>query len=148
MNPTIAHSYVPTYEVILDYGDVLDKTTQPPENREISVHYTVLDEVWNRNEIIVDDAFAYTVVTNIMLSDDIELRSVNECRHKMDWSNWKQAIQVELNSLAKHKVFGPIAHTPPHVKPVGYKWVFMKKCNENNEIVRYKARYVVLAERK
>ncbi|KAM2686025.1 hypothetical protein EV2_008966 [Malus domestica] len=45
LNPTIVHSSVPTYEVILDYGDDSDETWRPPENREISVHYTVLDEV-------------------------------------------------------------------------------------------------------
>ena len=28
------------------------------------------------------------------------------------------------------------------MRPVGYKWVFVRKCNEKNEIVRYKARFV------
>ncbi|KAM1716481.1 hypothetical protein EV2_024876 [Malus domestica] len=108
LNPTIADSSVPTHEVILDYGDASDETCWPPENRVISVHYTVLDEVWNRNEMIVDDAFSYSVATDIMLSDDIEPRSVDECRRRTDWSNWKQAIQVELDSLTKRKVFGPV----------------------------------------
>ncbi|KAM2662030.1 hypothetical protein EV1_008774 [Malus domestica] len=41
LNLTIAHSSVPTHEVILDYGDVLDETNRPLENHEISVHYAV-----------------------------------------------------------------------------------------------------------
>ncbi|KAM2185912.1 hypothetical protein PS2_030662 [Malus domestica] len=82
------------------------------------------------------------VAINIMLSDDIEPRSVDECRRRTDWSNWKQAIQVELDSLVKRKVFGHVVPTPPRVKPVGYKWVFVRKRNEKNEIVRYKARLV------
>ncbi|KAM2566755.1 hypothetical protein TB1_009215 [Malus domestica] len=45
LNSTITHSFVPTHEVILDYGDVLNETTRPLENREISVHYAILDEV-------------------------------------------------------------------------------------------------------
>ncbi|KAM1324743.1 hypothetical protein ACFX2H_045548 [Malus domestica] len=73
LNLTIAYSFVPTHELILDYGNVLDETNRPPENREILVNYAVLDEVWNQNEMIVDDAFAYTVASNIMLSDGIEL---------------------------------------------------------------------------
>ncbi|KAM2146080.1 hypothetical protein ACFX1R_049562 [Malus domestica] len=77
-----------------------------------------------------------------MLSDDIEPRSVDECRRRTDWSIWKQAIHVELDSLAKRKVFGPIAHTPPHVKPISYKWVFVRKRNKKNEIMHYKARLV------
>ena len=135
LNPTIAHSSDPTHEVILDYGDASDETYRPPENREILVHYIILDEVWNRNEMIVDDAFAYSIATDIILSDDIEPRSVDECRCRTDWSNWKQAIQVELDSLAKRKVFGPIVPTPQRVKPVGYKWVFVRKHNVKNEIV-------------
>ena len=45
---------------------------------------------------------------------------------------WKEAIQVELNSRLKHKVFGPIVRTPEGVMPVGYKWVFIRKRNEKN----------------
>ncbi|KAM1466174.1 hypothetical protein ACFX1X_045115 [Malus domestica] len=139
LNLTIAHSSVPTHEVILDYSDASNETCRPPENREISVHYTVLDEVWNMNEMIIDDAFSYSVATDIMLNDDIEPRSFDECQRRTDWSNWKQAIQVELDSLVKRKVFRPIVLTARHVKLVGYNWVFMRKRNEKNEIVRYKA---------
>ncbi|KAM1634476.1 hypothetical protein ACFXTN_011406 [Malus domestica] len=89
LNPTIAHLFVPTHEFILDYNDVLDETTWPSKNREIEVHYAVLDEVWNRNEMIIDNAFAYTITTNIILSDDIETRSVDECQGRTDWLNWK-----------------------------------------------------------
>ncbi|KAM1275152.1 hypothetical protein ACFX1X_025317 [Malus domestica] len=55
-----------------------DETCRPLDNREISIHYAVLDEVWNTNEIIIDNAFAYSVANDIMLSDDIEPRSVDE----------------------------------------------------------------------
>ena len=48
----------------------------------------------------------------------------------------------KLNSLMRREVFGPVVQTPIGVKPVGYKWVFVQKCNENNEIIRYKARLV------
>ncbi|KAM1143257.1 hypothetical protein ACFX2B_031795 [Malus domestica] len=93
VNPTIAYSFYPTHEEILDYGSVLEETNPHIEN-------------------------LYAVTTEIMLSDDIEPRFINECRRRTDWSNWNQ---VELDSLAKSKVFGPVILTPPHVKPVGYK---------------------------
>ena len=51
-------------------------------------------------------------------------------------------MQIELNSLTKRKVFGPVVQTAEDIKPVGYKWVFVQKRNENNEIIRYKARLV------
>ena len=39
-------------------------------------------------------------------------------------------------------MFRPVARTPDNVKPVGYKWVFVRKRNEKNKVVRYKARLV------
>ena len=47
-----------------------------------------------------------------------------------------------MKSLVKRKVFGPVVRTPEGVKPVGYKWVFVRKRNENGEVIRYKARLV------
>ena len=47
-----------------------------------------------------------------------------------------------MRSLKKRQVFGPVAPTPPKVFPVGYKWVFVRKRDENNVVVRYKARLV------
>ncbi|KAB2617089.1 inosine-5'-monophosphate dehydrogenase 2-like [Pyrus ussuriensis x Pyrus communis] len=70
--PTIAYSFYPTHEEILDYGSVLEEKNFLPENREISVYYASLDDVWRRNEMIIDDALAYAVATEIMSSDDME----------------------------------------------------------------------------
>jgi len=44
--------------------------------------------------------------------------------------------------LAKHEVFRHVVQTPKGVMPVGYKWVFVRKQNENHEIVQYKAQFV------
>ena len=49
---------------------------------------------------------------------------------------------MELESLKKRGVFGQIIRTPHNIKPVGYKWVFVRKRNEKGEVVRYKARLV------
>ena len=51
-------------------------------------------------------------------------------------------MQAKLNSLTKQKVFGLVVQTLEDVKPVGYKRVFLRKRNENNEIIRYKTRLV------
>ena len=75
-------------------------------------------------------------------SEDLELKLVEQCRHRSDWRKWKDAIQVELDALAKRNVFGPIVKTLEEVNPVGYKWVFVGKCNEKNEIMRYKTQLV------
>jgi hypothetical protein len=44
--------------------------------------------------------------------------------------------------LNKRKVFSAVRPTPSSILLVGYKWVFIQKRNENNEVVRYKARLV------
>ena len=73
---------------------------------------------------------------------DQEPQNVNECRHRNDWLKWKEAIKTKLRSLAKREVSGPVVQTPTNIQPIGYRWVFVRKRNENNEIVRYKARLV------
>ena len=47
-----------------------------------------------------------------------------------------------MDSLNKRGVFGPVTLTPEGVKPVGYKWVFVRKRNEHNEVIRCKGRLV------
>ena len=67
---------------------------------------------------------------------------MEECWHRNDWPKWKEVIQAELNSLTKWEVFLFVVQTPEDVKHDGYKWVFVWKQNENNEIIRYKVRLV------
>ncbi|KAL6190887.1 hypothetical protein ACLB2K_037281 [Fragaria x ananassa] len=96
----------------------------------------------NRSLTYVDDIFAYFVAHEIIEHDDIEPRSVAECQNGADWPKWKDAIQVELDSLTKRQVFGLVVLTPLSVKPIGHKWVFVRKRNEKNEVLRYKVRLV------
>ncbi|KAL2235502.1 UNVERIFIED_CONTAM: Retrovirus-related Pol polyprotein from transposon TNT 1-94, partial [Sesamum indicum] len=78
----------------------------------------------------------------IMDENENDPQTMEEGRHRNDWKSCKTAIQDELDSLNKREVFGPIIPTPKDVKPVGYKWVFIRKRNERNKVVRYKARLV------
>ncbi|KAG7578737.1 Ribonuclease H-like superfamily [Arabidopsis thaliana x Arabidopsis arenosa] len=114
------------------------------ENHEISINYTQNRKIWVRHEIDDDDGiFSFYVSKEIdHESDDPDPRSILECQKRSDWEKWKMAMETELNSLNKRKVFGPIVTIPEHVKPVGYKWVFVRKRNEKNEVTRYKARLV------
>ena len=80
---------------------------------------------------------------NIISNDEDQgPQNMNECRRRNDWLKWKEAIQTELKSVAKREVFGPVVQTPKVIKLVGYRWIFVRKRNEQNEIVRYKARLV------
>ncbi|BBH04774.1 Disease resistance protein CC-NBS-LRR class family [Prunus dulcis] len=126
--PTIHNSNAPKEgQVLPEKENVISETSAPgvatvPESQEISINYMSTDELWSRNEMIIDDIFAFSVAAEIIKDDDIEPCSINECTQRQDWPKWKDAIQAELNSLEKRSVFGHIVPTPPNVNSVGYKW--------------------------
>ena len=70
---------------------------------------------------------------NHAVSMNVAVNMIGQSGNKQSKNNW---------TLAKRKVFGPVVPTPNDVKPVGYKWVFVRKRDDKNEIVRYKARLV------
>ena len=97
-------------------------------------------EKWDRNNF---NFFAFQVALDIMQNDDdSEPQNTNECRQRNDWPKWREAMQAELHSLIKRDVFGPVVQTPASIKLVGNKWVFVRKHNENNDIIRYKTQLV------
>ena len=67
-------------------------------NNEIFINYC--NDLWDRNEIIVDNIFAFSVVNEI-IHDNYESRLIIECCQRQNWLKWKETIQVELSSLAK-----------------------------------------------
>lgn len=54
-------------------------------------------------------------------NDDLKPKSIEKCRRRNNWPKQKKAFQTELNSLAKHVVFGPVVQTSEGLKLVGYK---------------------------
>ena len=100
-------------------------------------------EKWDRNNFDVNNIFAFQVALDIIQhDDDPEPQNTNECRQRNDWPKWRETMQAELHSLIKQDVFGHVVQTPASIKPIGNKWVFVQKRNENNDIIRYKARLV------
>jgi hypothetical protein len=58
-------------------------------------------------------------------------------------AEWIIAIKEELNSLYKQQVFKELDYIPSNRKLLRCIWVFKAKLDENNQIVRWKARLVV-----
>ena len=52
--------------------------------------------------------FNMLAIEIIKQDEDLEPKSIKECRQRYDWPKWNNAIQVELTSLENGKVFGPI----------------------------------------
>ncbi|XP_058746951.1 uncharacterized mitochondrial protein AtMg00820-like [Vicia villosa] len=55
--------------------------------------------------------------------------------------NWVKAMTSELEVLHKNKTWN-IVDLPPHVKPIGSRWVYKAKHKADGIIDRYKARLV------
>jgi hypothetical protein len=108
--------------------------------QEISINYTDFGESYDRKTTIVDIYFAVAIAE--IIQNDPDPKTMAECKKRSHWNKWKEAIQAEITSLTKRKVFSSAIHTPPKIFPVGFKWVFVRKQNENNEVVRYKERLV------
>ena len=90
------------------------KNPEGIENHKISIDYVNTEGLWNRNEMKnINEIFSYSVACNIVNgSEDSESRSVTECQNRHDWTKQKNAIEAELNSFNKRKVFGHIVLTP------------------------------------
>ena len=79
----------------------------------------------------MNEIFAYFVAVENMDENENDSQTVENA----NTNNWKKLKISEkyLDLLFQHhKMF----------KPVGYKWLFVPKRNEWNEVVRYKARLV------
>ena len=101
----------------------------------------IYGEKWDWNTLIIDNIFSFQVAIGIIRNDeDPKLETMDKWQHRKDWSKLKEYIPT--NSLEKWEVFGPVVQTPKVVKLVRYKWVFIRKCNEKNQIMRYKAWFI------
>jgi hypothetical protein len=71
-----------------------------------------------------------------------EPSSIEEARKCEDWPKWKQAIELEYESLLKNKTW-TLAELPKGRKAIGNKWVLKIKRDSEGNIARYKARLVI-----
>jgi hypothetical protein len=107
--------------------------------QEISINYTSPEELFDHTITVVNSCFSIMVAD---LLNDPNPKTISECKQRSDWIKWKKAIETELGSLRKREVFSNVIPTPPRTYPVGFKWVFIWKRNQNNAVVRYKARLI------
>lgn len=70
-------------------------------------------------------------------------KNYNEALLHDDREKWLDAIQLELQSIFKQET-AEACELPSGAKALGTLWVFTVKRNEKNEIIRHKARLVVL----
>ena len=82
------------------------------------------------------------------VTDREEPKTVQEAKDLPDWPEWLEAMYAELISLIKNKTWRAISVSKGRLKAqgkkaLGAKWVFKIKRGANNQIIQYKARWVV-----
>jgi hypothetical protein len=87
--------------------------------QEISINYLESGESYDRKTTIVDVDFSAMIAE--LIQNDPDPKTMAECKSRSDWNQWKEAIQAEITSLSKRKVFSQAMPTPPKVFPVGFK---------------------------
>lgn len=70
-----------------------------------------------------------------------EPTTVDEALRCDQGQHWRSAMKNEMDSLVRNETY-ELVDLPPRRKPIKSKWVFKLKCNEEGNIMRYKARLV------
>jgi hypothetical protein len=91
--------------------------------QEISINYTSSGELLDRTTTIVNSCFS-TMVADLL--NDLDLKTMAECKQRSNWIKWNEAIETELDSLRKREVFSNVIPTPPMTYHVGFKWGFIQ----------------------
>ena len=71
--------------------------------KEISINYIDSGESDDRKTTVVNIYFS-AAITEIFLND-LDPKTMAECKKRSDWTQWKEAIQDEIASLTKREVF-------------------------------------------
>jgi transposase InsO family protein len=76
-----------------------------------------------------------------ILNAEDDPKTLREARSRSDWPRWKDAMDREMETLAKAETWTTVSR-PPHTNVVGSKWVFRIKRKSDGSIDKYKARLV------
>lgn len=80
--------------------------------------------------------------TKVNSNNLLEPQTYKEARKSPKWSDWKSAMEAEIDSTVENRTF-ELVPRPPHRNVLTGKWVFRLKTGGSGEILRFKARYCV-----
>ncbi|XP_027368846.1 uncharacterized protein LOC113874831 [Abrus precatorius] len=90
--------------------------------------------------------------TNLLVEEDDELLAMmltesadpHTFEEACTSQQWREAMKVEMEAIEKNNTW-QLVDPPAEVTPIGIKWVFKTKFNENGHVEKYKARLVAKA---
>ena len=78
---------------------------------------------------------------NLAKVDNEDPKNVKEALSSEHATEWKQAMENEINSLKKNKVWS-LVKLPTGKKAIGSKWIYKQKRDADGNVERFKARLV------
>ncbi|GBE89144.1 hypothetical protein SCP_1501500 [Sparassis crispa] len=126
----------------------MDAPSQPRRTRRKTVrhdyrlmHDPEADEDLDNDPDKSNAELVYIAMSAHGNADADEPKTLSDAKRSLEWPKWEQAVQTELNQLQGMKTW-ELVEPPKDRKPVGNKWVLVKKTNKEGEIIKYKARLV------
>ena len=109
---------------------------------EVESNLTNCRELLDKYYRLHASAYAAIETQSTDVSSYVLPTTYQEALQHPDREKWIAAIQSELDSLKLNQVFAP-AVLPAGKKALPTRWVFVVKRDENNQIIKHKARLVV-----
>jgi len=113
---------------------------EPQRMRGILLDYKYLNDPFPNEEEAGIASIAEEEVFTVLPDDDC--RNLSEAKASPEWLDWEHTMQTELDQLKRMGTWRLI-EKPPDVIPIGNKWVYVKKCNKEGQLIKYKARLVM-----
>eukprot|EP00253_Pinus_taeda_P032839 PITA_32839 len=117
-----------------------DSTAEEESEDEEPQTLSVRRSVRERRQLERYSPSAFCSNFALSITDD-DPRTVKEAVDSEDGKLWKEAMVDEMASLHKNEAWD-LMELPARRKPIGSKWVFMKKTNVEGKVEKYKARLV------
>ncbi|KAL2633171.1 hypothetical protein R1flu_004650 [Riccia fluitans] len=116
-------------------------TSNHEPSKEVMVFHTAIGIqvlTWEHQATLVDDIFCFNVVVILEDESEEDLQNYVKAKKSKNWKRWQETVASELNSLVKHKVFGPPQEVVENKTIIGNQWVFVRKQNRKGIVTRYK----------
>ena len=144
----------PTEEITINSPTRIDEAVPPDNQRPALKTYEQtfmrqVEELGGRRvrkprDRLVENAYSVQDECNVvesLLAKPSEPKTVHEALQGDASSQWKTALQCEMDSLDENETW-TLVPRPNNVNIVGNKWVFKVKCKSDGSVDRHKARLV------
>ena len=120
----------------IENSEITQNQDEDQEQKELELQQPIM-----RNRRVRNPPNFYGEWVNVAKIEEIDPKNVNQAMSSQNAKEWKQAMENEINSLKKNKVWS-LVKLPEGKKAIGSKWIFKQKRDADGNVERFKARLV------